>query len=380
LRIVHQEVLGERAMRRKPAIRRIGVLTGGGDCPGINAVIRAVVKAGLVEHGFEARGILDGYEGLVKDKMVPLDYEAVSGILAAGGTILGTSNTADPFRYVEAGGGAGDAQDLSDRCMENAGKAGLDVLFCIGGDGTLTIAHQLAQKGLPVIGVPKTIDNDLCGTDVTFGFDTAVQIVADAIDRLHTTAMSHHRAMVIETMGRYAGWLALVGGMAGGGDIILIPEIPYSMESVCKAVERRSRLGKRFSIIVVAEGVKLPRGEYVVRQRVEESHDKIRLGGIGIWLASEVEAMTSVESRAVVLGHIQRGGTPTAYDRVLATRFGYEAVGQAVKGNFDVMVGLQGTRVVAVPLAEVAGKQRLVRQDSDVLRAARSVGTSFGDE
>jgi 6-phosphofructokinase 1 len=366
-------------MKRKPKVKRIGVLTGGGDCPGLNAVIRAVVKTGLVEHGLEAYGIRDGYEGLVRNKMVKLDYEAVSGILAVGGTILGTSNTANPFEYVEEGGSPEDAQDLSDQAVENARKAKLDVLFCIGGDGTLSIAHQLAAKGLPIIGVPKTIDNDLVGTDVTFGFDTAVQIVTDAIDRLHTTAMSHHRAMIIETMGRYAGWLALVGGMAGGGDIVLIPEIPYSMESVCKAVESRSRRGKRFSIIVVAEGVRLPRGGYVIRQRVEESHEKIRLGGIGVWLAGEIQAMTGVESRAVVLGHIQRGGTPTAYDRVLATRLGHAALVQGVQGNFDVMVGLHGTEVVPVPLAEVAGQQRLVSPDCEIVHAARAVGTSFGD-
>jgi len=360
-------------------IRRIGVVTGGGDCPGINAVIRAVVKTGLLEYGFEAVGILDGYYGLIRDQMVDLDYESVSGILTAGGTILGTSNTAHPFEYVEHDSGEA-PRDVSDQCVANFEKAGLDVLFCIGGDGTLTIAHQLAQKGLPVVGVPKTIDNDLWGTDVTFGFDTAVQIVADAIDRLHTTAMSHHRAMVIETMGRYAGWLALVGGMAGGGDVILIPEIPYRMERVCEAVKRRSRRGKRFSIVVVSEGVKRPGGDYVIRQRVEESHEKIRLGGVGVWLASEIERLTGVDSRAVVLGHIQRGGSPTAFDRVLATRLGREAVVQAVKGNFDVMVGLRGDRIVPVPLADIAGKQRLVTPDHELVQAAKGVGTCFGDE
>ncbi len=367
-------------MTASPAIKRIGVLTGGGDCPGINAVIRAVVKTGLHDYGFEAVGILDGYEGLIQNRMIELAYEDVSGILTVGGTILGTSNTAHPFEYVEHGGESKDARDVSDRCVENFEEAGLDVLFCIGGDGTLSIAHQLGQKGLPVVGVPKTIDNDLWGTDVTFGFDTAVQIVAEAIDRLHTTAMSHHRAMVIETMGRYAGWLALTGGVAGGGDIILIPEIPYSMEVVCDAVEGRSRRGRRFSIIVAAEGVKRPGGDYVVRQRVEESHEKIRLGGVGIWLAHELEERSGVESRAVVLGHVQRGGSPTAFDRVLATRLGREAVVQATQGRFDVMVGVQGEDIVPVPLADVAGRQRLVTPDSQVLQAARSVGTCFGDE
>lgn len=367
-------------MSAKPAIKRIGVLTGGGDCPGLNAVIRAVVKTSLLEHGFEARGVLDGYEGLVNNKMVELAYEDVSGILTTGGTILGTSNTANPFHYVEPGADQEEGQDLSDQCLENFRKAGLDVLFCIGGDGSLTIAHQLAQKGVPIVGVPKTIDNDLWGTEVSFGFDTAVQIVTEAIDRLHTTAMSHHRAMIIETMGRYAGWLALVGGIAGGGDVILIPEIPYRIERVCEVVEGRSRRGKRFSIIVVSEGVKRPEGDYVVRRRVEESHEQIRLGGIGVWLAAELQERTSVASRAVVLGHVQRGGSPTAFDRVLATRFGREAVAQAVQGNFGVMVGLQSTEIVPVPLAEVADRQRLVDPACSIVQAARSVGTSFGDE
>jgi 6-phosphofructokinase 1 len=366
-------------MAGKGEIKRIGVLTGGGDCPGLNAVIRAVVKTGLIEHGCEAVGILDGYEGLINDRMIELGYEDVSGILAVGGTILGTSNTAHPFEYVIEGEEPSTARDVSDRCMANFERAGLDVLFCIGGDGSLSIAHRLAEKGMPVVGVPKTIDNDLYGTDVTFGFDTAVQIVSDAIDRLHTTAMSHHRAMVIETMGRYAGWLALVGGMAGGGDVILIPEIPYSMDVVCEAVADRSRLGKRFSIIVVSEGVKLPDGGYAVRRRVEESHEKVRLGGIGVWLAAEIDERTPVESRAVVLGHMQRGGTPTARDRVLATQFGREALVQAAEGNFDVMVGLQGTQIVPIPLAEVADRQRLVDPESELVKAARSVGTSFGD-
>lgn len=361
-------------------IERIGVLTGGGDCPGMNAVIRAVVKTGLLDYGLEAVGILDGYDGLVRNNMVELDYEDVSGILTAGGTILGTSNKAHPFRYVPPGGDPDDAEDRSDECLANFRAAGLDVLFCIGGDGTLSIAHRLADKGIPVVGVPKTIDNDLYGTDVTFGFDTAVQIVAQAIDRLHTTAMSHHRAMVLETMGRYAGWLALVGGMAGGGDVILIPEIDYRLERVCEVVRERSRRGKRFSIVVVAEGVKRPEGGYVVRERVEASHDRVRLGGIGVWLADQIQEQTALESRAVVLGHVQRGGTPTAFDRVLATRFGRAAVEQAARGNFDVMVGVRGTEIEAVPLEEAAGRQRLVDPECQIVRAARSVGTSFGDE
>ena len=356
------------------------MLTGGGDCPGLNAVIRAVVKTGMLDYGIEAWGILDGYDGLVCNNMVELGYEDVSGILTQGGTILGTSNTAHPFKYVPPGGHPAQATDRSDDCVKNFHEAGLDVLFAIGGDGTLTIARQLGEKGIPVVGVPKTIDNDLYGTDVTFGFDTAVQIVAEALDRLHTTAMSHHRVMIVETMGRYAGWLALVGGMAGGGDVVLIPEIAYSLDGVCEVVTRRSLKGRRFSLIVVSEGVKRADGGYAVRQIVEASHDQIRLGGIGEWLAEQIQNATCLESRTVVLGHIQRGGTPTAYDRVLATRFGHQALIQAVKGNFGVMVGLQGANIVPVPLTEIANRQRLVDPGCELVQAARSVGTSFGDK
>lgn len=366
-------------MAQGKKIKRIGVLTGGGDCPGLNAVIRAVVKTGVIEHGLEVVGIVDGFEGLIHDNMRPLGYEDVSGILAQGGTILGTSNKADPFDYVAPGGVRGEGRDVSEGCIKNLERARVDALLCIGGDGTLTIAHRFAEKGVPVIGVPKTIDNDLFGTDVTFGFPTAVQIVADALDRLHTTAMSHHRVMILETMGRYAGWLALVGGMSGGGDVILIPEIPYRVEEVCRAVDARSRRGKRFSIVVVSEGVKTPGGEHAVRQVVADSHEPERLGGIAIWLARVIEEETGLEARAVVLGHVQRGGTPTAHDRVLATRFGWEALRQTVRGNSDVMVGLRGSEIVPVPLAEVAGRQKLVDPAGDEVRAARGIGTRFGD-
>jgi len=362
-------------------IKRIGILTGGGDCPGLNAVIRAVVKTGLLDYGIEAYGFLDGFDGLIYNRRRKLGYDDVSNILTAGGTILGTSNRANPFAYLEPGsGGEAQARDLSGRCVENFKELQLDALFCLGGDGTLTLAHKLGLRGIPVIGVPKTIDNDVVGTDVTFGFDSAVQIVAGALDRLHTTAMSHHRAMVLETMGRYSGWLALVGGMGGGGDVILIPEIPYRIERVCEVVEGRNERGKRFSIVVVAEGVCLPEGDPVVRRRVKESHDQIRLGGIGVWIAHEIEERTGIESRAVVLGHVQRGGTPTAYDRVLATRLGRAAMVEAAGGARDVMVGVQGADIRTVPLAEVAGKQRRVPPDCEMVQTARSVGTSFGDE
>ena len=358
-------------------ISKIGILTGGGDCPGLNAVIRAVAKTAMNDHDISCVGIKDGYEGLILDKMVNLKYENVSGILSQGGTILGSSNRANPFSFdIDH---SGKPKDCSDKVIANVKKAGLDALVCIGGDGTLSIAHVLMKKGIPVVGVPKTIDNDLFGTDVTFGFDTSVHVIAEAIDRLHTTAQSHHRVMIVETMGRYAGWLALYGGLAGGGDIILIPEIKYSLENVCKRVHERSKRGKRFSIVVISEGVKMPSGEYKIKTRDEGSHDPIRLGGIGIWLAREIENMTGISSRATILGHLQRGGSPTAHDRVLATLFGQKAMKLVAEGNFGVMVGLRGTEMATTKLDEIANKQRLVIPDSPIIQAAKSVGTSFGD-
>ncbi len=362
-------------------IRRIGVLTGGGDCPGLNAVIRAVVKSAIHDFGLEVCGIADGYDGLVKNKIFPLGWDDVSGILTLGGTILGASNKANPFAYhAPAASGDGGAADLSHQCVENFKSAGLDALVCIGGDGTLTIADRLNGVGIPAVGVPKTIDNDVCGTDVTFGFDTAVQIVADAVDRLHTTAQSHQRVMVVETMGRYVGWLALMGGLAGGGDIILIPEIPYSLPVLCKALTDRAGAGRRFSIVVVAEGVKTPEGDYVERNRVAESHDPRRLGGIGPYLASEIEKHTGAEARAAVLGHLQRGGTPTARDRVLATQFGHHAMCAAASGEFGVMAALKGTEIVTVPLHSVAERQRSIDPGGQLISTARALGTCLGDE
>jgi len=367
-------------MPQRTKVKRVGILTGGGDCPGINAVVRAVAKTAINDYSLEIVGVRDGYEGLINGDIRPLSYDDVSGILNLGGTILGTSNKANPFAYLTPGSSGAEPTDVSDCCVENARNAHLDVLICIGGDGTLTIAQGLMDKGIPVVGVPKTIDNDLYGTDVTFGFDTAVQIVTEAVDRLHTTAQSHHRVMVIETMGRYAGWLALMGGMAGGGDVILIPEIPYSLESIYKTTKRRREQKRTFSIVVVSEGVRAGSGEYIVRREVADSHEKIRLGGIGIWLAERIEEATGISSRCCVLGHLQRGGSPTARDRVLGTLFGREAMIQAMQGNFGVMVGLRGTGMVTVPLEEIAGKQRLVDPEDNLVQAARSVGTSFGNE
>ncbi len=366
-------------MNSSSEIERIGVLTGGGDCPGLNAVIRAVVKPAIYEHDIDVIGIADGYEGLVQNNMLSLSWNDVSGILTQGGTILGASNKANPFEYYPPEEEVDSPADMSEQCMENFESAGLDALVCIGGNGTLTIAKKLNEMGIPLMGVPKTIDNDVCGTDVTFGFDTAVQIVADAVDRLHTTAQSHRRVMVVETMGRYTGWLALMGGLAGGGDIILIPEIEYSMEKVCDAIEERHELGRRFSIAVVSEGVKTPSGEYAERERVEESYDSRRLGGISSYIADEIEERTRVETRSTVLGHVQRGGTPTARDRVLATRFGYEALDAVVRGEFGSMVSLRGTEIETVPLRKAADCQRNVDSSGQLVETARALGTSFGD-
>lgn len=361
-------------------IKKIGILTGGGDCQGLNAVIRAVTKTAVNDYGIEVVGIEDGYEGLILNKMRPLSYMDVSGILGLGGTIIGTSNTANPFSYAQTlPDGSIVKSDMSDLVVKNFKAAGLDALISIGGDGTQSASYALMAKGIPVVGVPKTIDNDLYGTDVTFGFDSATYVVAEALDRLHTTAQSHHRVMVVETMGRYAGWLALFGGMAGGADIILIPEIPYSLDVVCERVRQRSQHGKRFTQIVVAEGAPLPSGELKVNHRDESSHDPIRLGGIGVWIAREVENITGVSSRAVILGHTQRGGSPTPYDRILATRFGHAAMKCVANGEFGVMVGLRGTELITTPIPEIANRQRLVDPHSMMVATARSVGTCFGD-
>jgi phosphofructokinase-like protein len=359
---------------------KIGVLTGGGDCPGLNAVIRGVAKACIGSHGMEVTGIEDGYEGLIERRTVPLGWEDVSGILTVGGTILGTSNRANPFKWpVKKAGDTVEFGDVSDGVVRYVEELGLDNLVCIGGDGTMSIAKGLASKGVHVIGVPKTIDNDIWGTDVTFGFDTAVAIATDAVDRIHTTAMSHHRVMVIEVMGRYAGWLALSAGLAGGGDVILIPEIPYDMEKVCRVVLDRSKKGRRFSILVVSEGAKPMGGEMVVRQTVKDSTDPVRLGGIGNLVAKRIEECTGLESRVTVLGHLQRGGTPTAFDRVLATRFGVKAAELCASGASGVMVALKGSEIIAVPVADVGDKMRLVSPDHPLVNAARRVGTCLGD-
>jgi ATP-dependent phosphofructokinase / diphosphate-dependent phosphofructokinase len=360
-------------------IKKIGILTGGGDCPGLNAVIRAVTRTAILHYGVEVIGIQDGYLGLLMDKTRPLNGEDVAGILSMGGTILGTSNRTNPFDFCFPGTGRPVKKDHSRVLLENVERLKLDALLCAGGDGTLTIAAGLMEKGLPVIGIPKTIDNDLEGTDRTFGFDTAVSNAAEAIDKIHSTAQSHHRIMVVETMGRYAGWLALLSGLASGGDLILIPEIPFTLENLCRVIDARTRAGNRFSIIVVAEGARIRGGAYRVRKWVRDSPDPVRLGGIGNWLTERIEKRTGIESRVTVLGHLQRGGTPTAFDRTLATRFGVEAVDLAARKRFGRMVSLRGENITSVSLKSVAGRTRKVPVDSPWIRSARKLGVSFGE-
>lgn len=360
-------------------VKRIGVLTGGGDCPGLNAVIRAVVKTAICRFGIEVYGIEDGFTGLIHKIARPLTTKDVSGILPRGGTILGTTNRDNPFRYPVMVDGQKVYQDVSDQVITNMKELEIDALVVIGGDGSLSIGRELHQKGLPVVGVPKTIDNDLSATDVTFGFDTAITTATEAIDKLHTTAESHHRVMVLEVMGRYAGWIAIEAGIAGGADIILIPEIPYRIEKVCAKVKQRMSEGKKFSIVVAAEGAKPMGGEMVIQKMIEDSTDPIRLGGIGNVVAKQVEACSGLESRAMVLGHLQRGGSPTPFDRILATRLGAGAVELIMAGGFGRMVCLRTPNIESVPLEDAVGELKKVKPESDLVRAALDIGISFGD-
>lgn len=361
-------------------MKKIGVLTGGGDCPGLNAVIRAVTKATLTRKGIEVVGILEGYAGLVEKLTVRLGDHEVSNILALGGTILGTSNRANPFKYPAARpNGSIGFEDRSKDLLKNIKGLGLDGLVIIGGDGTLSAALALSKLGVPLVGVPKTIDNDLAATDLTFGFDSALAVATDAVDRLHTTAESHHRIMVLEVMGRYAGWIALRSGIAGGGDVILIPEIPYDLGRVCDAIEARRSRGKRFSLIVVAEGALARGGQRIIKRTVAGSVDPVRLGGVGEVVANQIEDRLKLESRVTVLGHLQRGGGPTAFDRWLATRFGTAAIDALLTGKTGRMVALHGVKIETVPLAEAVSQLRLVNPEGDEVKTARAVGTSFGD-
>ena len=360
-------------------VKRIAILTGGGDCPGINAVIRATTKKAILEYGIEVIGIKDGYEGIINNQYRKLDYDDVSGILTSGGTILGTSNTANPYIYPVRKGNQLAFEDMSETTLKNVEKLNIDCLVCIGGDGTLDIAHRLSRDGIPIVGIPKTIDNDLRGTDIAFGFDSAVYIATEGIDRVHTTAQSHHRVMIVEVMGRNAGWIALHSGIAGGGDIILLPEIPYDIDIVAEKVKDRSKRGKRFSIAVVAEGAKPKGGDIVIQRIVRESSDPIRLGGIGFVLGAQIEERTGIETRTVVMGHLLRGGSPTPFDRVLATRLGTKAVDMIKNKQFGYMVGVKGNSLVKVPLEDVATGPRTVPLNDPLIQAARAVGTCFGN-
>lgn len=364
-----------------PAVRRLAVLTGGGDCPGLNAVIRAVVRDAL-HCGLECYGIEDGYLGLIENRMRRLTMNDVTGIINQGGTILGSNNKSNPERHKVGEDAAGNPvyKNVLDDCIRNIENAGIQALVTIGGDGTHTGAAMFARKGVPIVGVPKTIDNDIEGTEITFGFQTAVSTATDALDRVRTTADSHHRAMVVEVMGRNAGWLALHSGVASASDMILLPEIPFRMESVFGHVMKRSRLGKRSSLICVSEGARLEGGKQVVARRVESSPDPIRLGGVAKFIAEKLEDETGVESRYTILGHTQRGGTPVASDRVLGTLMGSHAMTLLREGKVGRMVAVQNGRLADVDLATAAGKQRLVKLDDPLILAARNVGAEFGDE
>jgi 6-phosphofructokinase 1 len=361
-------------------IKRIGILTGGGDCPGLNAVIRAVVKAAYQEYGVDVYGIRDGFGGLIRKQVEKLEPHNVSGILPRGGTILGTSNRDNPFKYpVKNQRGETRYEDVSGQAVKTVEYNELDVIITVGGDGTQYMANQLYQThGIPVVGVPKTIDNDIDGTDVTFGFDTALTIATSAVDKIHSTAESHHRTMVIEVMGRYAGWIALEAGIAGGGDVILIPEIPFKMEKIAEKIIDREKKGKRFSLVVVAEGAKPEGGDVVVAREVADPNDPIRLGGVSQYVGNKIEDLTGIETRFTILGHVQRGGSPTPFDRILASRFGYHALKTAMAGKFGHLVGLRGQEIQATPIKDAIAVPRRVKPDSDLVRTARALGTCFG--
>lgn len=366
-------------MAKGKKIKNIALLTGGGDCPGLNAVIRAVTKTAINKHKLNVFGIEDGYRGLIENRIFELTYKATSNIINVGGTILGSCNKSNPFSYpITDENGETKMADISDQCVENLKSHDIDALICIGGDGTMTSAADFAKKGVTIMGVPKTIDNDLWGTDVTFGFDTAVTTATEALDKLHTTASSHHRVMIAEVMGRYAGWIALHSGIASGADVILIPEIPYELDKICEFVDDRSKIGKRFSIIVIAEGAKLKGGEMHIARTLENSPDPVRLGGVANVLADQIQKMTGIDTRATVLGHIQRGGTPTSQDRILGTTFGFMAVDLLAKGERNKLVVLKDNKFDAIPLSRVRGKIKTVKQNHPYIKAAKAVKTCFG--
>ena len=359
-------------------VKRIGLLTAGGDCPGLNAAIRAVVKCSVRQNPpLEVLGFKDGYAGLVLNNYLKLTDASVSGLISRGGTMLGTSRGDNPLRFQMPG-----EKRIRNRLpdvFKTIRRHRLEGIICVGGDGTLSCALELSRRGVKIIGIPKTIDNDLSGTDVTFGFDSAVAVATDAVERLHTTAESHHRILICEVMGRHAGWIALHAGMAGGGDVILIPEIPYDIRKVCGAIQERAKRGKNFTIIVVAEGAKPKDGRRVTQGRAKTPDHRLRLGGISHVIAQQLEKMTGDETRVVILGHLQRGGSPTPFDRWLATRFGVHAVELVQKGLWGNMVTLRGVRIEHVDIAQAVGRLHLVDPFGQAIEAARQTGASFGD-
>ena len=377
-------------------IKKVAILTNGGDAPGLNAVIRAIVKT-AENNGVECYGYIEGYQGLLKNNFIKLESKSTaSGLLHRGGTIIGSSNSTNVFQYKVEENGKIEYKDLSDICVENVRKEGFDCIFTLGGDGTQKSARDLSLKGINVIGVPKTIDNDVAHTDITFGYNTAVAVATEALDRLHTTAESHHRVMVLEVMGRYAGWIALESAIAGGADVALIPEIPYDINKVAETITKRRDNGKKFSIVVVSEGAKPKDGEMVIKKVLEDGKglDNVRLGGIGEQVAEQLEKMTGMISRTTVLGYVQRGGTPTPYDRVLSSKYGAKAMELALNGTFNVLVTLTNGRLNYVPIDDVIGKNKeigarsggteltnikTIKQTDDLIMVARNLGINLGD-
>ena len=358
--------------------QRIAIVTGGGDCPGLNAVIRAVAKA-AAKRGWETLGVLGGFDGLLEpQRVIPLDYRTLGGLLTRGGTILGTANKGKFSAKTGHGEARGLPVSLLEETKSGMEKLGVSALVSIGGDGSLSIARQMHDHGIPIVGVPKTIDNDLDGTLFTFGFDSAVACATDALDRLHSTAESHERILVLEVMGRYAGWIALFAGIAGGADIILIPEIPYSYDSMLAKIQAREAEGKKFTLIAVAEGAH-EQGRGFVTSASEEAQREAHLGGIGAVVSAELAKRTDKETRVCVLGHLQRGGSPTPFDRVLCSLYGAHAVELISSGRTGRMVAWQGAHITDIPLADAVGRLKTVPTDSTLVRTARSLGISLGD-
>ena len=352
-------------------MKRIGILTGGGDCPGLNAVIRAAVRTMIRDHQMEVVGIQLGFEGLLTRSIIPLSLESIRGILPKGGTLLRTTNRGNPFEYP---GPDGQTVDRSDEVVKNIRELGIDGIIAIGGDGTLKIAQRLCDKGIPMVAVPKTIDNDLEATDYTFGFYTAVAVATEAVDRLHSTAESHDRVMILEVMGRHAGWIALYAGIAGGADIILVPEIPYHPQAIVDTIRERQSEGAKFDIIVVAEGAKRAGGEEAYVDKASR-----RLGGIAYQVAADIQQHIDLEIRVTVLGHTQRGGSPIAFDRILSSRFGKAAADLVAKGDFGKMVAVRGEKIVSVKISDAVSREKAVDPDGELVETARSLGVSFGD-